>query len=169
MAVGSDKWARSQGYRQDFLKTNKGLFGGLYFCVYCGKPITRKRMQVDHHIAINHVKNNPLLKLYFGAMNTITNMVNRIIQGKQYKKNTGVNVSYNLVPACERCNKKKSDKGGIWIVRGAIGGTLWKLLNSINNVCLKILSSSLAPLVLLGGIALILFMTPLGTFLLSVL
>lgn len=33
----------------------------------------------------------------------------------------GSNKCWNLVAACERCNKKKSDKAGLWVVRGYFG------------------------------------------------
>ena len=47
------KWDRSTSYRKDFFATNKGLLGGwLYFCAYCGKPLTRKKVQVDHHMLL---------------------------------------------------------------------------------------------------------------------
>lgn len=161
------KWDRSEGYRAEFLKHNKGLFGSIYICVYCGKPITAKNMQVDHHIAINYVRKNPLLKLYFGIANTISNFFGSIVHGKSWKRNKGVNVSYNLVPACKRCNRLKSDKGGLWIVRGMIGGTIWKVLNCINNLILKIVKTPLAPIILVGGVGAILYFTPLGSMLMS--
>ena len=38
-------------YRADYFRKHKGLFGmGLYFCSYCGKPITKKNAHVDHII-----------------------------------------------------------------------------------------------------------------------
>lgn len=161
------KWDRGDSYRSDFLKHNRGFFGKLYFCVYCGRPITRKNMQVDHHIAINFVKKNPLLKLYFGVSNVITNFFGRIVHGKKWKKNSGVNVTYNLVPACPKCNNAKKDKGGLWIIRGMIGGTIWKILNLLNNVVYTLFKPPLGPFILVGGIAAAMFFTPLGKMLLS--
>lgn len=161
------KWERSEGYRSEFMKRNKGFFGKLYFCVYCGKPITAKNMQVDHHIAINYVKKNPLLKLYFGISNSISNFFGSLFHGKKWKKNTGVNVSYNLVPACKRCNRLKSDKGGLWIIRGMIGGTIWKLLNFINNIFFTLFKTPLGPIILIAGIGAVIYFTPLGSMLLS--
>ncbi len=158
------KWERSDSYRSDFLKRNKGFFGCLYFCVYCGRPITRKNMQVDHHIAINFVKQNPLLKLYFGTANIITNIFGSIVYGKDWKKNKGVNVSYNLVPACEKCNKAKSDKGGTWIIRGLVGGTIWKILNFVNNILFALLKPPFGPIILIGGLAALLIFTPVGSY-----
>lgn len=161
------KWDRGDSYRTDFLKYNKGFFGNLYFCVYCGKPITRKKMVVDHHIAINYVKKNPLLKLYFGLSNVVTNFLGYIMHGSKWKKNSGVNVTYNLVPACTKCNGAKSDKGGLWIVRGLIGGTIWKVLNAVNNLLFALFRPPFGPIILIGGIAALMFLTPIGSILLA--
>ena len=164
------KWDRSTSYRKDFFAANKGLLGGwLYFCAYCGKPLTRKKVQVDHHIAINHVRKNPLLKLYFGLGNIVSNTLGYIVHGSKWKKNTGVNVSYNLVPACAHCNIKKSDKGGIWIIRGMIGGTIWKVLNAINNVLISLFTKPLGLACLAAGAAGFLFLTPQGASVLAIL
>lgn len=166
--VKKSKWDRSSSYREDFLKTNKGLLGGwLYFCVYCGRPITRKTMQVDHHIAVNYVKTNPLLKLYFGIGNMFSNLAGWIVHGSNWKKNRGVNVSYNLVPACSNCNKAKSDKGGLWIIRGMIGGTIWKLLNAVNNLLIALFTKPLGLAVIGTALLAFLLLTPQGAAVLS--
>ena len=169
-AKPANKWDRSTSYRKDFFATNKGLLGGwLYFCAYCGKPLTRKKVQVDHHIAINYVKHNPLQKLYFGIGNVFSNIGGSLLHGKNWKKNEGVNVSYNLLPACARCNQKKSDKGGIWIVRGMIGGGIWKILNTINNLFIALFTKPLGLLTLASALAAFLFLTPQGSAILAVL
>lgn len=134
MAVkpGQSKWDRSDDYRRQFFKHNHGILGHVFICVYCFKPITAKKLEVDHHIAINHVRKNPMMKAWFGLNNVLTNMKNRVlcaVTGKKFEKQQGVNVVYNLVPACKKCNRSKSDKGGSWIVRGYIGGTIWKTIN----------------------------------------
>lgn len=128
-------WDRSDTYRQDFLRNNKGIFNRYYICCYCGKIISRKNMQVDHHIAINLVRKNPYYKMWFRLRNFATNLVGRtasLVTGKPYKPQKGVNVDYNLIPACIKCNHAKSDLGGKWIVRGYIGGTVWKIINLID-------------------------------------
>lgn len=163
--VQKSKWDRGESYRKDFLKYNKGLFGCLYFCAYCGRPITRKNMQVDHHIAINFVKHNPLFKLYFGICNVISNFFGRILHGSKWKQNKGVNVTYNLLPACPRCNNKKSDKGGLWIIRGMIGGTIWKVCNFVNNLLVRLFTPPVGPIILVGGLAAVLMFTPVGGYL----
>ncbi|MEG2262801.1 MAG: HNH endonuclease signature motif containing protein [Clostridia bacterium] len=154
------KWDRSLDYRNLFLKTNKGLFGCIYICAYCGKPLLRKNMQVDHHIAINLVRNNPLYKVIFGIRNTFQNMFGRIscaMTGKKFVPSHGVNVSYNLLPACQKCNNRKSDKGGAWIARGFIGGTIWKALNAINNFFIWAWSKPAFRIAFLCAVAFILF------------
>lgn len=164
------KWDRSEGYRKDFFALNKGLLGGwLYFCVYCGRPLLRKQVEVDHHIAINYVKHNPLLKVYFGISNIFSNLFGYILHGSKWKKNKGVNVSYNLVPACRRCNRAKSDKGGIWIIRGMIGGTVWKALNFINNIIVGLFTKPIGIVAILAGVLWFFIATPQGAAVLSLL
>lgn len=156
MKSSQSKWDRNDKYRSDFLKTNKGLFGCIYICVYCGRPMLRKTMQVDHHLAVNHVKHNPLLKLWFGVNNTARNAMGYLVSsltGKPYKKLSGVNVTYNLLPACPKCNREKSDKGGMWVVRGYIGGTIWKILNQINNLCIYAWHNPVIRAAIIGALA----------------
>ena len=52
-----NKYQRSTDYRRRFLKYNKGVFGGgNFFCSYCGRLLTPRRMTVDHLIPVNKVK-----------------------------------------------------------------------------------------------------------------
>lgn len=44
---------RSTTYRRDFFKHNKGLFGSIYFCYICKKPLTRRHVEVDHIMPIS--------------------------------------------------------------------------------------------------------------------
>lgn len=150
------QWARADNYRSEFLKRNKGLFGCIYLCAYCGRPMTRKTMQVDHHIAVKRVQKNPLYKVYLGTVNTFMNISGRIsslVTGKKFVKSKGVNVTYNLIPACPKCNNRKSDKGGMWVLRGAIGGTIWKGLNAINNLFLWLFAQPIVKGILIGLVA----------------
>ena len=61
-------------------------------------------MQVDHIVPIDRMKKSALtrkiMKL-FGIVN--------------------VNDSKNLASACSRCNARKGNNGGIWIVKGYLG------------------------------------------------
>lgn len=65
-------------YRREYFRKNPGLFGCIWTCAYCHRPLVgKKNVQVDHIVPLNSI--------------------------------LGRNASYNLVAACERCNKKKSD------------------------------------------------------------
>ena len=46
---------------------------------------------------------------------------------------TNVNHHRNLVPSCSACNRKKSDKMGLWVIRGAIGrfNIIWTIRDII--------------------------------------
>lgn len=53
---------QSYAYRQEYLKHNKGLFGFLYFCSQCGRPLTKDTLEVDHIVplskkGVNHIVN----------------------------------------------------------------------------------------------------------------
>lgn len=99
-----EKWSRSDDYREEFLKkTNFPVR-----CRYCRTWIyTPKYMQVDHIVAINQVKKSDLARFILW------------IRGAK-----GVNDAKNLAPSCPRCNRKKADKGGIWILKGFFGDIL---------------------------------------------
>ena len=167
MVVKKNKWERSDDYRSIFLKHNKGIFNKFYFCVYCGRPITAKNMQVDHHLAVNYVKKNPLLKLYFSFRNGLANFFGGMFYGEKWKKYSGVNVVYNLVPACPKCNRAKSDKGGIWVIRGAVGGFFWKVTNFICKILALVFGNPFGPFIALAILGLLLYFTPLGEVLMS--
>lgn len=104
-----DKYERSTNYRRIFLKNNKGVFhSGNYLCSYCGKLITPQKMTVDHLIPINKVRRRK---------------IPRLIMWLRGIKN--INDLNNLVPSCSSCNSQKSDKMGLWIIRGDIGKHPW--------------------------------------------
>lgn len=66
-------------YRREYFKHNPGIFGCIWTCAYCHRPLVGKQnVQVDHIMPLN----NPL----------------------------GRNARYNLVAACGKCNRDKSDK-----------------------------------------------------------
>lgn len=92
---------RSETYRTDFIRHNPPKHG-LYFCVYCGRPIKKEKMQVDHIIAIHLARKN---RLYRSLIHE------------------DINELSNLAPACRKCNRRKSDKGGLWVLRGKF----WKI------------------------------------------
>jgi hypothetical protein len=55
-------------------------------------------MQVDHIISVDMAKKNWLAR--------------RLLPKE------GVNSIKNLVPSCQRCNRRKSNYGGLWLIRG---------------------------------------------------
>ena len=96
---------RSDTYRSEYIKTHPG-FNGLYMCRYCGRIMKRSEMQVDHVIAINYVNKSNFFRRFFKDKKAL---------------NEKLNSPKNLVPACPRCNARKSDNGGVWIIKGKIG------------------------------------------------
>lgn len=109
MTSGLNKYERSTDYRRQFFKNNKGIFGGgNFFCSYCGKLITPQRMTVDHLIPVNKVKKKGFAR-FMMKIRGINN----------------INDLNNLIPSCSSCNSRKSDKMGLWIIRGDIGKHMW--------------------------------------------
>ena len=103
--VAQKRYDRSSDYRRNFFKNNPGLFGtDKYQCVYCGRIKSKRKIQVDHHIPVHRVKR-------FGIGRLLMKM----------KNINDINSIKNLVPACEKCNKKKSSKMGLWLIKGVVG------------------------------------------------
>lgn len=96
--ITNPKYQRSSNYRAEFMRHWPPDSEGYYRCVYCGRKIKKDKMQVDHIISVDMAQKNwfsrPLLP------------------------KSGVNDLSNLVPACQRCNRKKDRYGGFWIIRG---------------------------------------------------
>lgn len=94
------EFERASNYRQIFFSRTKGP----YKCRYCNKKLTKSNLYVDHIIPVSKAqktKSGPLLLKINGCNN--------------------VNDIKNLAPACKNCNLKKSDKMGIWVIRGILG------------------------------------------------
>lgn len=109
MNLDLNKYQRSTDYRRQFLRHNKGIFGGgNFFCSYCGKLLTPQRMTVDHLIPVNKVKRKGFARLIM-KIRGINN----------------INDVNNLIPSCSNCNSRKSDKMGLWIIKGDIGKHPW--------------------------------------------
>lgn len=98
------EWSRSSNYRDKFLKA----YTPPYRCRYCNKYLKTEFMEVDHLIPINQVKTKA--------------SVRRILKRDGCDD---VNDVKNLVPSCHRCNKRKSDKMGIWYIKGKLGQYKW--------------------------------------------
>lgn len=97
---------RNETYRRDFIQHNPP-HNGKYRCVYCGHKVKKDDMQVDHVIAVKRAKKNPFYRCCI---------------------HKDINELSNLVPSCAKCNRRKSDKGGLWILRGKF----WKLFLPIH-------------------------------------
>lgn len=80
--------------------------------VLVAEYVKKDRMQVDHIISIDLANRQPLY---------------RWLVPKE-----GINSEKNLTAACEKCNLKKSNRGGWWIVRAKLGhgwyAAVWVLL-----------------------------------------
>lgn len=50
----SQRKREKMDYRQEYFRNNPGLFGKLYFCAYCKRPLFRKDVQVDHIMPLNN-------------------------------------------------------------------------------------------------------------------
>ena len=115
-----EQFVRSEDYRSRYIAEHPGWRGQWYMCPYCGRFVKKDRMQVDHIISIDLANRQPLY---------------RWLVPKE-----GINSEKNLTAACEKCNLKKSNRGGWWIVRAKLGhgwyAAVWvfqqtKLLNEI--------------------------------------
>ena len=95
------EYARSSGYRQEFLAA---AGNGPYRCRYCNRKLERGDLTVDHLVPVAAARKSWIARLVLS------------LAGAE-----GVNDAKNLVPACNRCNARKGAKGGLWIVRGLLG------------------------------------------------
>lgn len=97
-------------YRAEYFRHNPGMFGYIWFCAYCHKPLLRSQVQVDHIVPLNNV--------------------------------AGRNARYNLVAACEKCNKAKSDKIDERIVKGYCSKVLEVIMFTVQKVIAIIFMST---------------------------
>lgn len=122
---------RGSSYRSRFLKHNDPVFGCFYFCAYCGRPVSKKRVTVDHLYPVAKVSRDPAL------------------QKKLHRQGIDdLNSEKNLVPACYKCNQAKAAQMGSWIRKGKIGRHAWvwivrwtirlALLAGIGYVCYRL-------------------------------
>ena len=94
------RYARGTSYRKDFFKLNPGP----YRCAYCGRRLKEDDVEVDHLIPVSKAKSEFKVRALL-QMCGISN----------------VNDPKNLVAACHKCNSRKSDNMGVWVVKGVIG------------------------------------------------
>ena len=93
---------RSSTYRRDFFRENKRPIGG-YRCRYCNRRLPDKKVTIDHVI--------PIYMASTGRANFPMRLMGI----------TDINDPKNLVPACDRCNKRKGRNAGIWIYKAMLG------------------------------------------------
>lgn len=104
LKINNNLGTRGTAYRRDFFKRYKPVHGKYYLCAYCGKKLTRQKSTVDHIIPVAKAAQSLKLQKMLFRMGI-----------------ADINDPRNLVASCARCNKKKSDKMGLWIIRGFIG------------------------------------------------
>ena len=113
---------RSTNYRKDYFASHPPHIKDRYICAYCGRLVKKKNVTIDHLYPVGKVKESIKLQ-------------------KKLKRHGihNVNDVANLVPACRRCNQRKSAKMGLWIIRGKIGRypLIWCLRYAI-RLCLII-------------------------------
>lgn len=99
-------WRDSNDYRSEYFKKNPGLFGCIWFCSQCGIPLKGKdKVEVDHIIPPSMFAR----KKYKGT---------KLISNTSLLA-VALNSSFNTVAICPSCNSKKSDKVGIYTIKGA--------------------------------------------------
>ena len=96
---------RSADYRKNFFINNPPpILNRYYFCSYCGRLVNKNKITVDHLYPINAVKHDI-----------------RLQKKLKRKGMEDINDIKNLLPACKGCNSKKSDRMGLWLLKGKIG------------------------------------------------
>ncbi len=111
------EYERASNYRNVFFSRTKGP----YRCRYCNKQLSKDKVFIDHIIPIAKAQKTLSAKLalkLYGCSN--------------------VNDIRNLAPACNTCNLKKSDKTGLWVLRGWLGKykLYWIFLIFLKFLCI---------------------------------
>lgn len=121
-----------KNYRATYFKHHNPITG-IYICAYCGKPITKQYLTVDHIIPQKLFKRiTTLLTLTSIAVTAYSiytknySLMYTILPyaiGIQTILTLFKHSHLNLVASCRRCNSSKSDKLDLRIVRGALVAT----------------------------------------------
>ena len=108
------EYERANNYRQTFFARTQAP----YRCRYCNKKLQKNKVVVDHIVPVASARMMLAVKRC-GSVNDIR----------------------NLAPACRDCNSKKSDKMGLWVVRGWLGKykLYWIILRIIQIVCILLM------------------------------
>lgn len=94
------EYERASNYRQIFFSRTSGP----YTCRYCNKKLQKNQIYVDHIIPVSKAQKKHYARIILSVRHC-----------------TNVNDIKNLAPACKNCNLKKSDKMGLWVIRGWLG------------------------------------------------
>lgn len=99
------QYRRNSTYRNTYFDSHPGLFGrDLFLCSYCGMLFHKNQLHIDHIFSVRSIQRSSFLKWLLTKMGI-----------------DDVNDPKNLTAACARCNERKGEKGGLWILRGYIG------------------------------------------------
>lgn len=126
-SIDNEFGKRSSTYRRVFFQNNPPLSffsHPFYFCSYCGLPVAENHVTVDHLYPVGKAKTSVKF------------------QEKMRKRGfSDINDVKNLIPACQKCNLKKGQKTGLWILKGKIGKhqRLWFLRNAFRLLFLLFL------------------------------
>ena len=106
--INNSYGVRSTDYRRTFFKHNPpSIFSG-YFCSYCGRYVSRRKLSVDHLYPIGKAAISPALQRWLSFLQI-----------------DDINSARNLIPACKRCNQNKGAHMGVWILKGYLGRIQW--------------------------------------------
>ncbi len=98
------RYMRGSGYREKYLTHDPGM-NGVYFCIYCARPLKREKVTIDHIIPVDRAKRSRIARFIL-RMRGIED----------------VNDIRNLGVACKKCNRKKSNKLSLfWMTRAFFG------------------------------------------------
>lgn len=98
------RYSRSSGCRNTYFSSRTPDIGNRYFCIYCGRLLKKKNVNVDHILPVRKAETSRWVQSYM-----------------ERKHWAGVNDARNLGASCRRCNSRKGAKTGIWTLRGMIG------------------------------------------------
>lgn len=100
----NEKYTRSSDYRTQYINHDKG-YHGIYFCMYCARPLTMKQMTVDHIIPVDKASKKKWLQ--------------KILEKRNIQN---INDIRNLGPACKRCNSVKGNRITLyWLLLAWLG------------------------------------------------
>lgn len=122
------RWDRSSNYRKQFFAANPPP----YKCRYCGKPLDKDQVQIDHIIPVAKTK-------YSSHARDILE-----IRGIH-----DVNDVRNLAPCCRKCNARKESKMGVWLFKAWLGNHdwYWKIRRPLKIIFCIVIAIFLAALI----------------------